>query len=61
MTRGGPNTWKARGLRVLRFWNWEVVERLNDVCAAILIGCGGETPLPTLSPEGRGVPGDEEG
>jgi very-short-patch-repair endonuclease len=52
---------ESQGLRVLRFWNGEVVERITDVCAEILRSCGGETPLPTLSPEGRGVPGDEEG
>jgi very-short-patch-repair endonuclease len=46
---------ETQGLRVLRFWNGEVIERLNDVCASILIACGGETPLPTLSPEGRGA------
>jgi very-short-patch-repair endonuclease len=30
------------GLRVLRFWNPEVIENLNGVCETIYIACGGE-------------------
>jgi very-short-patch-repair endonuclease len=41
------------GLRVLRFWNPEVLTNLEGVCLTVLAACGGErggeeTPLPTL-------------
>jgi very-short-patch-repair endonuclease len=32
------------GLRVLRFWNGEVLENCNGVCLTILQACGGEHP-----------------
>ena len=38
------------GLRVIRFWNHEVLEGRADVCDAILHACGGEAPpLPPCS------------
>jgi very-short-patch-repair endonuclease len=33
-----------RGLRVIRFWNFEVLESRDDVCRTILDACGGERP-----------------
>ena len=47
---------EALGLRVIRFWNHEVLGDRDAVCTAILQACGGERPL--LSPDtkcgGRG-------
>ncbi|WP_293382965.1 DUF559 domain-containing protein [Phenylobacterium sp.] len=41
------------GLRVLRFWNTDVLTNRDGVCCTILEACGGERPgfdpLPTLS------------
>ena len=41
------------GLKVLRFWNHEVLANRDGVCLAILDACGGERPdfdpLPALS------------
>lgn len=38
------------GLRVVRFWNHQVMESRADVCDAILYACGGEaSPLPPWS------------
>lgn len=34
------------GLRVLRFWNSDVLTNLNGVCLAILDACGGERAPP---------------
>ncbi|MBX3484322.1 endonuclease domain-containing protein [Phenylobacterium sp.] len=34
------------GLRVIRFWNHQVLEGRSDVCDAILHACGGEAPPP---------------
>jgi very-short-patch-repair endonuclease len=53
------NDLEGLGLRVLRFWNFEVIENCNGVCLAILDACGGERPISaTASPpakrEGRG-------
>ena len=33
------------GLRVLRFWNFAVIEGRTEVCDVILAACGGENPL----------------
>ena len=33
---------EAQGLRVLRFWNHQVLENVTGVCDDILAGCGGE-------------------
>jgi very-short-patch-repair endonuclease len=38
---------EARGLRVLRFWNSQVLTNRDGVCLSILHACGGEL----LSPE----------
>ncbi len=47
---------EAEGLRVVRFWNAEVCDGLDGVCAAVLAACGGEAPHPALSPQaGRGT------
>jgi very-short-patch-repair endonuclease len=35
---------EGAGLRVLRFWNSDVVENCDGVCLAILAACGGECP-----------------
>jgi very-short-patch-repair endonuclease/predicted RNA-binding protein YlxR (DUF448 family) len=35
---------EAQGLRVLRFWNHQVIENLTDVCDDILKACGGDNP-----------------
>ena len=49
------------GLRVVRFWNFEVHESRDDVCRVILQACGGEYggpspyPLPSTLRVGRGV------
>jgi len=45
---------KARGLRVIRVWNFQVYENLDGVCEQILTSCGGTAPHPTLSPQERG-------
>ncbi|HEX7885603.1 MAG TPA: DUF559 domain-containing protein [Phenylobacterium sp.] len=46
------------GLRVIRFWNSDVLTNRDGVCATILDACGGErdgTPLPRgAAPRGRG-------
>ncbi len=34
------------GLRVLRFWNSDVLTNRDGVCLTILEACGGEAPLP---------------
>lgn len=47
---------ESQGFRVLRFWNFEIFERSADICDAILIHCGGETPSPCPLPQG----GEEE-
>ena len=44
---------ESQGFRVVRFWNFEVFERRSDVCDAILIHCGGETPSPYPLPQGE--------
>ncbi len=41
------------GLRVLRFFG-DLASNLDGVCDDILAACGGETPLPPLSPQERG-------
>ncbi|HVY32944.1 MAG TPA: endonuclease domain-containing protein [Caulobacteraceae bacterium] len=45
---------EQQGLRVIRFWNHQVLEDLDWVCGEIYAACGGAAPHPTLSPEGRG-------
>jgi very-short-patch-repair endonuclease len=46
------------GLRVLRFWNHDVLTGRDGVCFAIREGCGGEREAPPLprgaAPRGRG-------
>ncbi len=37
---------EARGFRVLRFWNSEVLTNCDGVCIAILDACGGELLSP---------------
>jgi very-short-patch-repair endonuclease len=37
---------QTHGLRVLRFWNAEVLTNRDGVCLTILDACGGEAPLP---------------
>ncbi len=32
---------EAEGLRVIRFWNWEVLQELEMVCETILAACEG--------------------
>ena len=46
------------GLRVLRFWNSEVLENRDGVCLAILHACGGEFPS---SPPESAANGEGEG
>jgi len=47
--------WLERhGLRVIRFWNNQVLECRADVCDAILHACGGETSPPPAKRRGRG-------
>jgi very-short-patch-repair endonuclease len=43
---------EAQGLRVLRFWNTEVLTHRDGVCLTILDACGGERASPR--PAGRG-------
>ena len=44
----------ASGLRVLRFWNPEVLENMEGVCWTILSACGGERrPSPYPLPGGE--------
>jgi very-short-patch-repair endonuclease len=45
---------ERRELRVLRFWNHQVIEDLDWVCGQIYAASVGAAPHPTLSPEGRG-------
>jgi adenine-specific DNA-methyltransferase len=45
---------EQQGVRVIRFWNHQVLEDLDWVCGEIYAACGGAAPHPTLSPEGRG-------
>jgi very-short-patch-repair endonuclease len=48
------------GLRVLRFWNSEVLENRHGVCLAILEACGGEAPSsPPVSAANREGEGRE--
>jgi adenine-specific DNA-methyltransferase len=35
---------QTQGLRVVRFWNHQVIENLTGVCDSILHACGGEAP-----------------
>jgi very-short-patch-repair endonuclease len=35
---------RRSGLRVLRFWNSEVLTNREEVCASMLVACGGERP-----------------
>ena len=49
--------WLARdGLRVLRFWNNDVIENLTGTCDSILAACGGEAPSPSQPLRGRAPP-----
>ena len=41
---------EASGLRVIRFWNHEVIEDIDAVCETILVACGGEAPHPPTDP-----------
>ncbi|MEW5687066.1 MAG: DUF559 domain-containing protein [Pseudomonadota bacterium] len=41
------------GIKVIRFWNSEVLTNRDGVCLTILDACGGETPLPREA-RGRG-------
>jgi adenine-specific DNA-methyltransferase len=43
------------GLRVLRFWNHEVVEGRDDVCRTILEACGPLPPRREAERRGRGL------
>lgn len=43
---------KAQGYRVLRFWNNEVIENLDDVLAVILQYLQMSSPLPSPLPQG---------
>jgi adenine-specific DNA-methyltransferase len=46
---------ERQGLRVLRFWNSEVLTNRSGVCLTILQACGGErNETKPLSPRGRG-------
>ena len=38
------------GLKVLRFWNTEVLTNRHGVCLTILAACGGEAPKSPLPP-----------
>jgi very-short-patch-repair endonuclease/predicted RNA-binding protein YlxR (DUF448 family) len=41
----GRTEWlEAQGLRVLRFWNHQVLENVTGVCDDILRACGGDNP-----------------
>lgn len=46
---------ESRGYRVIRFTNAEVMGNPEGVAEAIFVALGGTAPLPTLSPEGRGL------
>jgi very-short-patch-repair endonuclease len=43
----------ASGLRVLRFWNSEVLTNSDGVCWAILDACGGERPGASIDHQRR--------
>jgi very-short-patch-repair endonuclease len=47
---------EGRGLRVLRFWNHEVLLEMESVLAAIWHCVGARTLSPGPSPGGRGEP-----
>jgi very-short-patch-repair endonuclease len=49
---------EAQGLRVLRFWNDEVLKSTTTVLAAILTAAEGRTLTPTPLPRERGSRGD---
>lgn len=42
---------QAQGLRVLRFWNREVLTNCDGVCLTILRACGEASPLPRAARE----------
>ncbi len=44
-----------QGYRVIRFTNYEVGSNLDGVATAIAASLADTAPLPTLSPEGRGL------
>jgi hypothetical protein len=58
MTRFAQKWLEARGYRVLRFWNGDVLAQTEEVLAAIL-GALRAQPLPTLPLKGGG--GDNTG
>jgi very-short-patch-repair endonuclease len=48
---------RAQGFTVLRFWNNDIMENLEGVLEAILVGCGTAAPSPP-APLPRGERGD---
>jgi adenine-specific DNA-methyltransferase len=48
---------EQQGLRVIRFWNHQVLEDLDWVCGQIYSACGGERPLTLPSPPKDGGEG----
>ena len=44
---------ESQGLKVLRFWNTDVIENPNGVCDAILYAAGRHAPHPDRLPRGE--------
>ena len=56
MTRAEPHFLEEQGYRVVRFSNRDVMTNIADVRRAIGVALHeSEFPLPTFSPEGRGL------
>ncbi|WP_254460208.1 endonuclease domain-containing protein [Xanthomonas sacchari] len=50
---------QSQGMRVLRFWNNDVLQRLDAVLAHIVAVAGGLTLTPTPLPVGEGLQAEE--